>query len=103
MKKMEYAWKSALHAFCALLYISGISWVMFNSAKLFPKEDNFLMPVLFLLLFVISAAITSFLVLGKPVMLYLSNSKKEAFIMLFATLGWLAIFAIAIILFLISM
>ena len=64
---------------------------MFNGQEIFGEVSNFLMPLFLLLLFVISAAITGLLVLGKPVHLYLSGLKKEAFILLFATLAWLVI------------
>jgi len=36
-------------------------------------------PIAFLLLFVVSAAITGFLVLGQPVMLYVDNKKQDLY------------------------
>lgn len=52
-----------------------------------PEEDTILSAVPFLLLFVCSAAITGFLVFGKPVMLYLDGKKKESVLLLGYTLG----------------
>jgi hypothetical protein len=49
-----------------------------------------------LLLFIISASVTGLLVLGKPIHLYLSGLKKEAFVLLFATTGWLVLFLVGI-------
>ncbi|PIQ74097.1 MAG: hypothetical protein COV85_03975 [Candidatus Portnoybacteria bacterium CG11_big_fil_rev_8_21_14_0_20_44_10] len=70
---------------------------MFNGENLFGQVKSFWMPVALLLLFVLSAAITSLLVLGKPVILYLNDSKKEAFKLLIYTL--VALFFILLIVF----
>ena len=69
---------------------------MFNGEKFFGKADNFLMPVAMLLLFVLSAAITGALVLGKPILLYLDNKKEDALKLFGWTLGWLAIIVIIV-------
>lgn len=55
------------------------------------KPDSFFAPVLFLTLFVLSAGVTSSLVLGKPVLMYLANEKKEAIKLFGYTLCWLLI------------
>ena len=52
-----------------------------------------------LLLFILPAAITGALVLGRPILLYVENHKAEAIKMFFYTVGWL--FAIMLIVFLI--
>lgn len=49
-----------------------------------------------LLLFVISATVTGFLILGKPITLYLDGAKKEAFRFLAMTVGWLAAFLVLV-------
>jgi len=70
-------------------------WVIFHSEQLFgakAQEPNFLIPVMMLLLFIVSACITGGLVLGRPLHLYLSGLKKEAFTLLFSTIGWLVLF-----------
>ncbi|MFA6407303.1 MAG: hypothetical protein WCV80_01195 [Candidatus Paceibacterota bacterium] len=97
MKKKEYFMRSFLNATGVLAYISLVAGFLFNGKQLFGKEETFLLPILMLLLFVTSAAITGSLVLGKPIHLYLSGLKKEAFTMLFATIGWLVLFLVVII------
>ena len=41
-------------------------------------EDNIIIPIAMLLLFVFSAGFTGFLVFGRPVMWYIDGKKKEA-------------------------
>lgn len=41
-------------------------------------EDTVFIPITMLMLFVCSAAITGFLVFGKPAMLYLDGKKQDA-------------------------
>jgi hypothetical protein len=94
--KKQYILKSLINALGVLVYISGVALVMFNMEHAFDNEPSFLVPVLMLLLFVTSAAITGSLILGKPVMLYLDNQKKESFIFLSLTLAWLALFILVI-------
>lgn len=96
MKKSDYLLKSLLNAGGAFVYVALVAWLMFNAEMIFDGPENFLAPVFMLLLFVISASITGFLVLGKPIHLYLNNAKKEAFIFLFATLAWLLFFLVAV-------
>ena len=92
MKKSEYLLKSLINALGTFLYVSLVAWLLFNGEHAFDNNPSFLIPVFMLLLFIISASITSLLVLGKPIHLYLNGLKKEAFILLFATLAWLVIF-----------
>jgi hypothetical protein len=97
MKKSDYLLKSFISAGGVFVYTSVVAWLGFNSQRIFGKTTDFLAPLFILLLFVISASITGLLVLGKPIHLYLNGLKKEAFILLFATLVWLAIFLTAIV------
>jgi len=97
MKKSEYLLRGFLYSLGVLVYTSAVAWMLFNGESIFGKEKSFLMPVILLLLFIISACITSLLVLGKPIQLYSNNRKKEAFVMLFTTLSWLIFFVILII------
>ena len=101
MKRSDYILKSLTNALGTLLYISLIALLGFYSQS-FDNAPTFLAPMFVLLLFVISACVTGLLVLGKPINLYLNGLKKEAFIFLFATLGWLVVFlAIVVILLLV--
>ncbi|MFH0853418.1 MAG: hypothetical protein V1853_03355, partial [bacterium] len=57
-----------------------------NGEKVFGPVDNKMIgPIVFLLLFVFSALLTGFLILGKPLMLYLDGLKKEGAKLLFYT------------------
>ena len=100
MKKTDYILKSFINAGGVLVYVSLVACLMFNGEGIFGQEESFIIPVFMLLLLVISASITGLLVLGKPIHLYLSGLKKEAFTLLFSTLGWLVAFLVAIIVFL---
>jgi len=56
---------------------------------LFGKMQSVLSAVAFLLLFVVSAAITGYLVFGQPILYYLDGQKKEALGLLGYTVFWL--------------
>lgn len=98
MNKLQNIKYSFLSATGVFIYVSAISWFFSNAKVIFGNttEPNFLIPILMLLLFVISASITGLLVLGKPIHLYLSGHKKEAFTLLFSTLVWLVIFLLIV-------
>jgi len=51
------------------------------------EPDSILMPILVLMLLVISAATTGFLVFGRPIMWYIDGKKKEALTLLISTIG----------------
>ena len=75
-----------------MAYVSGVALIMRNGERIFgDKPDNFWSPVLFLMLFVLSAAVTGALVLGRPILLYWDGAKKEALTFFGYTLGWLFI------------
>ncbi len=97
MEKSKYLLRSFVNAAGVLIYTSAIAWLFFNGGTVFSKAPSFLIPLFMLLLLIVSASITGLLVLGKPVHLYLSGFKKEAFTLLFATLAWLVLFLFAIV------
>jgi hypothetical protein len=97
MKKSEYILKSLANAAGVLVYTSAVAWIFFNGQAIFGKASSFLMPLFLLLLFVVSASITGLLVLGKPIHLYSNGLKKEALALLFATLAWLVLFLVAVV------
>jgi peptidoglycan/LPS O-acetylase OafA/YrhL len=78
-----------LHALGVLVYIMGVGWLMMNGDTIFGTQDNFWGPVMVLMLFVFSALVTSLLVLGRPIWLYLEGKKKKAVKMLSYTVGWM--------------
>ncbi len=69
--------KPFLHAFGAALYIVTIVFSINRMSRILP-EDNILMPMTALSLFVLSAAIMGFLFLSEPFYLFMDNRKKEA-------------------------
>ena len=91
MKNTKLVWMGFLSALGVVCYISLISIVIRNGEKIFNKMDNFLSPVAFLLLFVLSASVTGGLVLLKPAMLYLENQKSEAVRLFLYTIVWIFI------------
>ncbi|OGE83489.1 MAG: hypothetical protein A3B10_03695 [Candidatus Doudnabacteria bacterium RIFCSPLOWO2_01_FULL_44_21] len=85
---------SFLNALGTAIYIVLVVLLVNNLERFLPKEDNLLMPISALMLFVLSATVTGGLVLGKPVMMYLNGERPEAVRMLIYTLGWLALFTV---------
>ncbi len=96
MTKLKLVWQSAISAVGVLAYVMLIAWIMSNGEKLFGKMDNFIGPVVFLLLFVFSATVTGLLVLGRPVYLLLSGQKNNAVKLFFYTLLWMLIFVLTV-------
>lgn len=92
MKHQNMIVKSFLCATGAFAYIGGVVWILSNAGRFVHVERSPLIPVFMLLLFVISATVMGLLVLGKPIMMYLSGQKKEAVTFLIATVGWMALF-----------
>lgn len=78
------------------IYISLVALLLFSVEKLFGSKPDpaVIAPIAFLLLFVISAAISGALILGKPLMLYLDGKKKDALQLFGFTLAWLVLFLI---------
>lgn len=99
MKNSKLFLLSALHSLGVLAYVSLVVLFINNAEKIFGKEDNkYLAPMIFLLLFILSALITSLLVLGRPVYLYLEGKKMEGVKLLFYTIISLAVILALVIL-----
>jgi len=93
MKNSKIILTSFLNALGVAIYVSLVSIMMRNGGRIFGEEDNnFLGPIAFLLMFIISAAITGSLVVGRPILLYIENRKAEAVKLFIFTIGWLFIF-----------
>jgi len=75
------------------IYISLVALLMFGVQKWFGSKPDpaVIAPIAFLLLLVISAAISGALILGKPAMLYLDGQKKDALKLFSLTVGWLIV------------
>lgn len=98
MNSKNLLFVSARNALATVAYIFAIVWFISRIIESLPDPDQtFLGPAIMLLLFVISAAVTGFLVVGKPAMLYVNGLKQEAFRLFLYTIGWLAILAAIVI------
>ena len=93
--------RAFIDAIGTVVYIILVASFMFSLQDLAQKEDTIFVIASALLLFVCSAAITEFLVFGKPVMLYLDGNKKEAVSLLGHTIGILFLITLIIFIFLI--
>ena len=79
--------RSIINALLTTIYIIIIASFLYYAQSFHLIENTLLIPIVMLMLFVFSAAFTGMLIFGKPVMLYLDNKKKEAFLLLAYTLG----------------
>jgi hypothetical protein len=97
---MKQIKKTALvNSLLTALYIIAVGAFMYYGSQVKIGKDNaFLAPIAMLLLFVFSASLTGFLVVGKPLQLYIDGKKKEALSLLFNTLLFLFIITVASIL-----
>lgn len=99
MKNSKFVWQSLLAGAGTVAYVTGVAWLMTNAEQWFGGDDKTILnPIIFLLTFVVSATVTGLLVLGRPIHLYLSSLKREAFLFLGTTIAWLALFLVIIIL-----
>lgn len=93
---MNTIYRTALmNALATVLYVIVIaSFLSFVPQSVGIDESSslfILVPVMMLLLLVTSAAITGFLVFGRPVMWYLDGRKPDALRLLGATIGFLSL------------
>lgn len=77
-----------------VIYIALVALLMTSGNQIFGQANGVLGGVGILLLFTLSALIVGSLVLGKPLMLYLDGSKKEAVKLLFQTIITLAVITV---------
>ena len=96
MKKTNLVLKSFLQAILTFAYVLIVVEIMNNGEKIFGKANGLLGGAAILMIFVVSAALCGLLVLGKPIMLYLDNQKKEALKLIYFTIAWLVVFTAVI-------
>ena len=85
MKNSTILKPALIHALGATAYIYLVATFMSNAKYILGPTQETLGVVLFLLLFVISAAVMGMLVLGRPILWYLDGQKKEAINLAVAT------------------
>lgn len=74
------------------VYVMLVSLFMQCASRLFgPPDPNFLGFIVFILVFVLSAAVSGALILGKPILMYLDGKKKEAVTLFAYTLMWIMV------------
>lgn len=95
--------RAIINAFATLAYIILVVSLIFSMQNFQQLKDIIFIPVAMLMLFVCSAAITGFLVFGKPAMLYIDGKKKEAISMLGYTIGILVLLTITTFIILITL
>jgi hypothetical protein len=85
-----------INALLGLGYISVISVLLFYGSELAPKEDNVLMPISMLSLFVLSASIMAYLFLYEPIVQFLSGERERGVMLFLQTVGIFACFTFAL-------
>ncbi len=77
-------------------YVVLVATFLNNASRIFGPDEpkTILVPITMLLLLIMSASITGFLVFGRPVLWYLDGKKKEALSLLGYTLGTLFVITI---------
>jgi hypothetical protein len=73
-------------------YVMLVALFMMNAGRYFGDEASVVAIAVFLMIFVLSAAVSGALILGRPVLLYLEGQKKEAVKLFTITLAWMLIF-----------
>jgi len=85
---MEKIRKTAIvNALGTALYVIAVACFMYFASNMkIGRNNTVLVPITLLLLFVFSAALTGFLLFGKPALMYIDGKKKEALFLLSNTL-----------------
>jgi hypothetical protein len=83
------------------LYIVAVGLFLYYGTLFKIGRNSFVTPIAFLFLFVFSAAITSYLLMGMPARMYVDGKKKEALSLVTYTLGFFFAFTLVALLFLI--
>jgi len=91
---------ATINSLGVLVYVAIVATVMTHAEKSFGKENPVIAGVGMLMLFTLSAAVVGSLIVGKPIMLYIDNKKKEAVGLLAWTLGFLAVITIIVLFYL---
>ena len=100
MKAKEIVRVGFFRAASVVIYVFVVAEFMTHIQYFFgpgPDGNGVAIPIFMMLLFMVSATVTSFLVLEPPIRLYVDGQKSDAIKLLFATIGWfvLVLFGIA--------
>lgn len=86
MNKSKLIKTALVNSLATVIYISLVVFVMMNGQNFFGTASDFGGGLAMLMLFVLSAAVTGSLVIGKSILLYLDGAKKEAIKLLLYTI-----------------
>lgn len=86
--------KPFLYASVTALYIAALVCIATTVGSFMPQEDNILMPMTILGVFVVSAAVMGFLFLSEPLRLFMENKRHEALAFFAKTVGVFACFVV---------
>ena len=93
--------KAFVNSLLTSLYIVAVGLFLYYGTLMKFGRNSFIAPISLLFLFVFSAALTSFLILGKPAQMYIDGKKKEALSLISYTLGFFFAFTLTALLLLI--
>lgn len=99
MQKNNIFTYACLNAVGTAAYIGLLATFFFTMEKFFgdtPDTETMLVSMGMLMLFVFSAAVTSGLVLGRPLLWYLDGKKREAVTLFLYTLGVLFVIMLGV-------
>ncbi len=78
-----------------VLYVIAVALFMYYGTLIkIGRSNSILVPIALLLLFVLSASVTGYLMLSKPAQMYLDGKKKEALSLLTKTIIFFGIFTV---------
>ena len=87
--------QALINSLLTLLYIIAVGvFFYFGAMVKIGKSNAFLAPITFLSLFVFSAALTGYLMIGKPAQMYIDGKKKEALMLIKYTLLFFFIYTL---------
>jgi hypothetical protein len=84
--------KAFINSLLTSVYIVAVGLFLYYGTVMKFGQNSFIAPISLLFLFVFSAAITSFLILGKPAQMYIDGKKKEALSLVYYTFGFFFVF-----------
>lgn len=93
--------KAFVNSLLTSLYIVAVGLFLYYGAMMKFGRNSFIAPISLLFMFVFSAALTSYLLLGMPARMYIDGKKKEALSLISYTLGFFFAFTLVALLFLI--
>ena len=80
--------KAFINSLLTSLYIVAVGFFLYYGALMKFGRNSFIAPISLLFLFVFSAALTSYLLMGMPARMYIDGKKKEALSLITYTLGF---------------